>query len=281
MLKGSVRWLAWVLLLALLLQAYFMVRVGLMTVLNPSSTAFERSAMWQLAQDKKYHWAQQWVAYADISTHLKKAVIASEDSGFLEHHGIDWDAIDQARKRNAVAQAQAQKKQAQQQKQQQQKQDTARRRIKKLQQQGKPIPDKLQQIAQGYKTPPVVRAKLVGASTITQQLAKNLFLSGERTLFRKAQEFLLAQYLEWFLSKRRILEIYLNHVEWGAGIYGAEAAAQYYFKRSAAQLTALQAAKLAVMLPRPRYYQHQQQSRYLNQRAHTIAKRMRAVVLPQ
>lgn len=280
MLKSLARWLGWVLLVAVLLQGYFVARIALMAVVNPSSTAFERAAMWQLAQDEKYQWAQQWVVYADISKQLKKAVIASEDSGFLEHDGIDWDAIDQARKRNAAAQTQAQKKQAQQLKQQQKKQAQARRRMKKLQQQGKPIPKQLQHTAQGANPPQPVRAKLVGASTITQQLAKNLFLSGERTLFRKAQEFLLAQYLEYFLSKRRILEIYLNHVEWGAGIYGAEAAAQHYFGRSAAKLNALQAAKLAVMLPRPRYYQHQQQSRYLNKRARTIVKRMQAVDLP-
>jgi monofunctional biosynthetic peptidoglycan transglycosylase len=81
-----------------------------------------------------------------------------------------------------------------------------------------------------------VRApKIVGGSTITQQLAKNLLLSGERTLLRKGQEFVLTLALELLLSKQRILEIYLNHVEWGEGVFGAEAAAQHYYRKSAAK----------------------------------------------
>lgn len=281
MLKGLARWLGWVLWVGVLLQIYFVARIGLMVFFNPNSTAFERSSMWQQTQKNEWHWAQQWVSYAHISMHLKKAVIASEDSGFLQHQGVDWQAITDARKRNAAAQAQAQKTHSQQLQQQQKRQEKAHRRAEQLRQQGKPVPAALQKLAQGANQPQPVRAKLVGASTITQQLAKNLFLSGERTFFRKAQEFLLTQYLEYLLSKRRILEIYLNHVEWGLGIYGAEAAAQHYFGRSAAKLSALQAAKLAVMLPRPKYYQYNQQSSYLNKRARTIAKRMLIVQIPK
>jgi monofunctional biosynthetic peptidoglycan transglycosylase len=96
-----------------------------------------------------------------------------------------------------------------------------------------------------------VSAKVVGASTITQQLAKNLFLSSERTPLRKGQELMLTYALEALLSKQRILEIYLNNVEWGEGLFGAQAASRYYFRTDAAQLGVTQAARLAVMLPHP------------------------------
>ena len=122
--------------------------------------------------------------------------------------------------------------------------------------------------------------KLVGGSTITQQLAKNLFLSGERTFFRKAQELVLTLVLEQCLSKQRILDIYLNSVEWGEGIFGIEAAARHYYGRSVGQLSAAEAARLAVMLPRPKYYEKFPRSPYLNDRAVTILARMPLVALP-
>ena len=122
--------------------------------------------------------------------------------------------------------------------------------------------------------------KVVGGSTITQQLAKNLFLSGERTLFRKGQEFVLTMALETLLSKRRILEIYLNSVEWGEGVFGAEAAAQHYFRKSAANLSAYEAARLVVMLPRPRYFEKLPNSDYLSTRALVIVGRMGDARLP-
>ena len=121
---------------------------------------------------------------------------------------------------------------------------------------------------------------VAGGSTITQQLAKNLFLSGERTLVRKGQEFILTTALEAFLSKQRIMEIYLNHVEWGEGVFGAEAAAHHYFKKSAAKLTPWEAARLSVMLPRPRFFEKRPQSPYLSDRAQTIVIRMNDVVAP-
>ena len=122
--------------------------------------------------------------------------------------------------------------------------------------------------------------KVVGGSTITQQLAKNLFLSGERTFFRKAQELVLTVVLEQCLSKQRILDIYLNSVEWGEGIFGIEAAARHYYGRSVGQLSAAEAARLAVMLPRPKYYEKFPRSPYLNDRAVTILARMPLVALP-
>jgi len=122
--------------------------------------------------------------------------------------------------------------------------------------------------------------KVVGGSTITQQLAKNLFLSGERTFIRKGQEFVLTVMLEAVLGKQRILEIYLNHVEWGEGIFGAEAAAQHYFQKPASQLSAWEAGRLAVMLPRPKHYQKFPQSEYLSGRTEIILMRMGSAQLP-
>ena len=122
--------------------------------------------------------------------------------------------------------------------------------------------------------------KVVGGSTITQQLAKNLFLSGERNFVRKGQELVITLALETFLSKQRILEIYLNHVEWGKGVFGAQAAAQHYFSKSAAGLSSWEAARLAVMLPRPKYFEKLPQSPYLAERAQTIQARMGAAELP-
>jgi monofunctional biosynthetic peptidoglycan transglycosylase len=122
--------------------------------------------------------------------------------------------------------------------------------------------------------------KVVGGSTITQQLAKNLFLAGERTFLRKGQEFFLTLMLEALLPKQRILEIYLNHVEWGEGIFGAEAAAQHYFSKSAYQLNAWEAGRLAVMLPRPKHYQKFPSSEYLAGRTEIILTRMPRAQLP-
>jgi monofunctional biosynthetic peptidoglycan transglycosylase len=133
---------------------------------------------------------------------------------------------------------------------------------------------------QAVKTSSKAPAKVVGGSTITQQLAKNLFLSGERTLFRKAQEFVLTLMLEALLSKQRILEIYLNNVEWGEGVFGAQAAAQHYFGKPAQQLTAWEAARLAVMLPRPKYFEKLPRSDYLLGRTDVIVARMPSARLP-
>jgi monofunctional biosynthetic peptidoglycan transglycosylase len=123
-------------------------------------------------------------------------------------------------------------------------------------------------------------ARTVGGSTITQQLAKNLLLSSERTLARKAQEFVLTMMLETLLDKRRILEIYLNSVEWGEGVFGAQAAARHYFRVDAARLGPEQAARLAVMLPAPKRFEKRPGSPYVVGRAATILARMGAVELP-
>ncbi|MDP3085386.1 MAG: monofunctional biosynthetic peptidoglycan transglycosylase [Rubrivivax sp.] len=242
--KHLLRLLALLLLCVVALQIVFLLRIALMVVVDPQSTSFQRSEAWRLLVDKRQVlWSQQWVASAQISTHLKRAVIASEDASFSEHSGVEWDALEKAWERNQRAQAQAERQQARQ-------------------------PQR------------PVSTKVVGGSTITQQLAKNLLLSGERTVLRKAQEFVLALMLETLLSKQRILEIYLNSVEWGEGVFGAQAAARHYFRVDAAQLGPDQAARLAVMLPAPKRFEKRPDSAYVSGRAATIQARMPAVVLP-
>lgn len=233
------RWL-WLCVLALVaLQLYFVGRIAAMAVVAPQSTAFERSEAWRISTDKgELRWRQEWVDYAQISDNLKRAVIASEDDGFSQHDGVDWEALEKAWAKNAKAEQRAEQRKT--------------------------------------TKPP----KIVGGSTITQQLAKNLFLSGERTLMRKGQEFVLTLLLEHLLSKQRILEIYLNSVEWGEGVFGAEAAAQHYFRKSASKLSAYEAARLAVMLPRPKYFEKVPNSGYLASRAGTIVARMPDAQLP-
>jgi len=121
---------------------------------------------------------------------------------------------------------------------------------------------------------------VAGGSTISQQLAKNLFLSGERTWWRKAQEAMITVMIETILSKRRILEIYLNVIEWGNGVFGAEAAARYHFGITAAALGPEQAARLAAMVPSPRRYLPGRETAYLQRRVEIIQSRMNAAQLP-
>jgi monofunctional glycosyltransferase len=235
----------------LALQLYFVGRIALMAVADPQSTTFQRSEMWRLMSETgRVTWGQQWVSDERLGKNLKRAVIASEDSSFADHGGVDWEAMERAWERNQRAQEQADKRNE--------------RALKRN-------PDKA--IAP-------VSAKLVGASTITQQLAKNLFLSSERTPLRKGQELVLTYALETLLSKQRILEIYLNNVEWGEGLFGAQAAARYYFRTDAAQLGVTQAARLAVMLPAPKRYEKRMGSAYLADRAATVSARMNAVEVP-
>ena len=236
--KALVRWLLLVLCALLALQLFFVLRIALAVWWDPQSTAFQRSEAWRIWHQsvQQRPWQQQWVDYAHISPHLKRAVLTAEDDGFIEHDGVQWQAIERAWERNQKA-------------------------LEKAQASSKP-------------------AKIYGGSTITQQLAKNLLLSGERSFLRKGQELVLAHLLELLLGKQRILEVYLNNVEWGQGIFGAEAAARFYFRKSAAQLSPTEAARLAVMLPRPRYYENNPHSRYLQSRTQTIARRMGATPLP-
>jgi monofunctional biosynthetic peptidoglycan transglycosylase len=125
------------------------------------------------------------------------------------------------------------------------------------------------------------RGKVVaGGSTISQQLAKNLFLSGERSVLRKGEEAIITVMLEAIMGKRRILEIYLNVAEWGDGVFGAEAAARHYYGASAGSLAPWQAARLAAMLPRPRYYDRNRSSAYLDRYSERILARMPSAQVP-
>jgi len=249
----------------LTLQLYFVGRIALMAVLAPESTAFQRSEIFRVVNTTgALKWRQNWVPYAEISVNLKRAVITSEDASFTEHDGLDLEALEKAWGKNAAAEQRAQKiadRLAA---------DAAKRQSNKKTGNSTPAPLK----------PAVKAPKIVGGSTITQQLAKNLFLSGERTLLRKGEELVLTLLLEALLNKQRILEIYLNNVEWGEGIFGAEAAAQHYFRKPAARLSPYEAARLAVMLPRPRYFETRPNSEYLASRANTIVARMGGVVVP-
>jgi monofunctional biosynthetic peptidoglycan transglycosylase len=240
--RHALRLLALLLLCTVALQLVFALRIMLMTVVAPQSTTFQRSEAWRLLVEKhRIAWSQDWVDASQISPQLQRAIIASEDAGFADHAGVDWDAIEKAWQKNQRAEQRTER------------------------------PRELGRAA---------TAKVVGGSTITQQLAKNLFLSGERTVLRKAQELALTWMLETTLSKRRILEIYLNDVEWGEGVFGAQAAARHYFHIDAARLGAEQAARLAVMLPAPKRFEKRPGSPYVLSRSATILARMAAVELP-
>lgn len=214
--------------LVLAMQLYFFVQIWWWVDHNPGSTSFMRQQASALQEkNPAFKLQHNWVPYNRISNNLKRAIIASEDSTFSEHEGVDWDALQKAYEKNSK------------------------------------------------------KGKVVaGGSTITQQLAKNLFLSGQRSYWRKAQEFVIAYMLEFWMDKERILEIYLNVVEWGSGVFGAEAAARHYYGVPAAALGPSQAAQLAVMLPNPRFYDKHRGSDYLARRAGLILRRMGSAELP-
>lgn len=122
---------------------------------------------------------------------------------------------------------------------------------------------------------------IAGGSTISQQLAKNLFLSGSRTPWRKLQEAIITVMLENMMSKRRILEIYLNVIEWGDGVFGAHAAARHYYRTSAGKLSSRQAARLVAMVPNPRYYDTHRNAPALQRRTAIIQARMHTAAVPR
>jgi monofunctional biosynthetic peptidoglycan transglycosylase len=135
-------------------------------------------------------------------------------------------------------------------------------------------------IEKAYKTN-IKRGRTArGGSTITQQLAKNLFLSPDRSYIRKAQELVITYMIEAFWDKRRILEVYLNVVEWGEGVFGAEAAARHYYSTSAAQLGPEQSARLAAYLPNPKRYGRVRSGPYLDNRTAVILRYMPDAIVP-
>jgi monofunctional biosynthetic peptidoglycan transglycosylase len=186
---------------------------------NPETTAMiEIRAEEARARGEQPRRVQQWVPLERISPNLERAVIAGEDTNFTTHHGFDYEAIQKAWD------------------------EAQREAAKEAKEAGE---DQSSWI-------PAMPSFKRGASTITQQLAKNLYLSSERSFVRKAREAAITYFLEKNLSKRRILELYLNNIEWGDGIYGAEAAARTYFGKSAASLTPQEAAFLSAIIPNPR-----------------------------
>ncbi len=236
----------------LALQLFFLLRIAAMLVVQPESTSFQRSEVWRIVLEKhQLPWSQESVPGSRISDNLRRAVIASEDAGFVDHHGVEWDAVEKAWNRNEKAQARVEAQQG--------------RMAMRRGADGKPR---------------VVTPKVVGGSTISQQLAKNLFLSGERNVLRKGQELAITYMLEFVLGKQRILTTYLNNVEWGEGVFGAQAASEHYFHTNAATLGPAQAARLAVMLPAPKKFEKSPASPYVLGRSATIVARMGGVDLP-
>jgi|AntAceMinimDraft_1070359.scaffolds.fasta_scaffold05732_5 monofunctional biosynthetic peptidoglycan transglycosylase len=231
--KFGVRyWVKWTLLLGF--AALFLYQIAVFSQVvwfrwfDPQTTAFiqtEHRRLANLAPPKTI--TQIWVPYQDISTYVKRAVISAEDTGFVDHRGIEWEAIERAFFANV---------------------ESGEVRF--------------------------------GGSTITMQLAKNLFLSSDRSYIRKAQEVIITLMIEAVMDKQRILELYLNVAEWGVGVFGIEAAAQHYYKRPAARLTARQAAWLASILPSPKRYDLNRQSRWVERKTGILLRRMPQVQVP-
>ncbi len=229
MLRLLLKTLLVVFLVVVAVQLWFLVQVAWWGYFNPSSTAFMEAGLVRLQEKRPdAELRHRWVPYERISIHLKRAVVAAEDSRFLTHQGFDWEGIKTAVEKN------------------------------------------------------VKHGRIVaGGSTISQQLAKNLFLSASRNPLRKLQEAAITVMLESLWSKRRILEVYLNVIEWGNGLYGAEAAARHYYGIPAARLSPSQAAHLAAMIPNPRYYETHRTARGLLKRQAIIARRMQQVTVPR
>ena len=196
--------------------------------IDPGTTRFMEIRLAELRQkDPQAQLRKQWVPYAKISPHLKRAIIASEDAKFVDHEGFDWEGIQKA--------------------------------IEKNQKRGKVV---------------------AGGSTISQQLAKNLFLSPAKTPWRKAEEAVITLMLETLWGKQRIFEVYLNVIEWGNGVFGAEAAARHYYGISAAQLGPEQSARLAGMVPNPRFYDRNRNAPGLARKSAIILGRMGGADVP-
>ncbi len=229
--------------LVLLYQVWLFGWVLWYAYMPPGTTSVMRSELSRLQErDPHRRLSYQWADYGRISNNLKRAAVAAEDANFLEHGGIDWNAVEKAYDHNRqLAEA------------------TERA------------------MARGRKPP---SRPMRGGSTITQQVAKNLFLSNSRNYLRKGQEVVITYMIELVMTKQRILELYLNIAEWGEGVFGAEAAARHYFNTSAANLSSYQAARLASMLPRPRFYDKNRGSAYLASRTDRLLRWMPGAAIP-
>jgi monofunctional glycosyltransferase len=232
---------------AILYEAFMFIRIYRLRSNNPASTSLmDIRANEAKTKNQPVKREQIWVPLDRISANLQRAVLAGEDTNFATHRGFDYEAI-----RKAWDQAQRE----------------SAREAKKEGEDDDWLPN----------LPEFKR----GGSTISQQLAKNLYLSSQRSFFRKGQEAALTVMLERSMNKRRILEIYLNVIEWGDGVYGAEAAARYYFRKSAASLSANEAAFLSAMIPNPRtVFNPQINPRRVARRQRIIMRGMPYVQLP-
>jgi len=228
-------------------EAIMFVRVWRLRSNNPSSTSLIDTRLSEaLSKGEELRWDQVWVPLDRISPNLQRAVLAGEDTNFVYHHGFDYQAIQRAWE-------QAQKEAAKEAKQEGEDDDW--------------IPNL-----------PEFRR---GGSTISQQLAKNLYLSSQRSFIRKGQEAVLTFMLERMLTKKRILELYLNVIEWGDRIYGAEAAAQHYLHKPASALSFNEAAFLSAMIPNPRtVFNPQVNPKRVARRQRIIMRGMPYVKLP-
>jgi monofunctional biosynthetic peptidoglycan transglycosylase len=228
-------------------EAIMFVRVLTLRNGNPSSTSLIDTRIKEAkAKGQQPRREQVWVPLERISPNLQRAVLAGEDTNFLTHHGFDYEAL-----QKAFEQAQRE----------------AAREAKAEGEDDDWLPN----------LPEFKR----GGSTISQQLAKNLYLSSQRSFLRKGQEAALTIMLERTLTKRRILEIYLNVIEWGDGIYGAEAASQRYFRKPASALSATEAAYLSAMIPNPRtVFNPQINPRRVARRQRIILRGMPYIKLP-
>lgn len=206
--------------------------VAIFRVVPPAITPL---MMWRIAQAPfagtsmltRHH----WVPYDQVSPSVFRAIVGGEDAGFLRHQGVDWKAVDRAKRVNAG-------------------------RVKR----GKPP---------------------LGASTISMQTAKNVFLVPWRSMIRKAFEVYFVYLIETLWGKKRILEVYVNMIEWGNGVYGIEQAAKRNFGVSAMDLTPQQASLLGAIVPNPRKFHADTPSNYTQKRASWIRGRMRGVALPK
>jgi monofunctional biosynthetic peptidoglycan transglycosylase len=228
-------------------EAIMFIRVWHLRSANPASTSLIDARIQEAeAKGQAPRREQLWVPLNRISPNLQRAVLAGEDTNFVTHRGFDYEALQKAWDEGMREAAKEAKKEGDD--------------------------DDWLPTLPDFKR---------GASTISQQLAKNLYLSSRRSLFRKGQEALLTIFLERTLTKPRILEIYLNVIEWGDGIYGAEAAAQHYFHKPASALSANEAAYLSAMIPNPRtVFNPQVSPRRVSRRQRIILRGMPHVRIP-
>ena len=246
-LKWTFRILLGILLGMIVYEGYLFVRVLWLKSHNPASTSLiDTRAGEAQSQGQQVKREQSWVALEKISPNLQRAVLAGEDTNFIYHHGFDYQAI-----QKAFEQAQ-------------------RESAKEAKKEGEDD-DWLPSLPEFKR----------GGSTISQQLAKNLYLSTQRSFIRKGQEAIVTVMLERTLTKKRILEIYLNVIEWGDGVYGAEAAAQHYFHKPAAALSVNEGAFLSAMIPNPRtVFNPQVNPKRVARRQRIIMRGMPFVKLP-